>query len=398
MSANYSSVPAAALKQPKPFSIHHSEQQLRDLKSAIDSAYIGPATYENVQEDRKYGITSKWLREAVTAWRNFDWRNVEDEANQFPNFTTDIEENNNAYNIHFMALFSKRKDAVPILALHGWPGSFLEFLPILSRLSAKYSPDNLPYHIIVPSLPGYGYSSAPPLDQDFRLENAAQIFDSLMVQLGFGNGYVVQGGDVGSKIARVLGGTFPRAKAIHLNFSIMPDPGNVDESLYDDLEREGLRRTEWFKDLGSAYALLHATKPATIGLALAASPVSLLAWIGEKFLDWTDDDLPLSVILESVTLYWLTQCFPTSLWPYRQLFTPGAMGAHENPAWHIHKPLAMSWFPKEIAPVPKAWTATTGDLVLFKRHEKGGHFAAMEHPDILMADLEEFVDQVKAQL
>ncbi|KAF5585062.1 aldehyde reductase II [Fusarium pseudoanthophilum] len=109
--------------------------------------------------------------------------------------------------------------------------------------------------------------------------------------VGFGDGYVVQGGDVGSKIARVLRGSFPRAKAIHLNFSIMPGPGNIDESVYDDLEREGLKRAEWFLKFGSAYALMHATKPATIGLALSTSPVSLLAWIGEKFFDWTDDDL-----------------------------------------------------------------------------------------------------------
>ncbi|CVK98882.1 related to epoxide hydrolase [Fusarium mangiferae] len=354
MSANYSTVPAAAVKQPKPFIVHHTDEQLRDFKTAIESAKLGPTTYENLQQDRKYGVTSLWLREAVAAWKEFDWRKVEGQVNRFPNFTAEVEDNGVSYTIHFMALFSNRDDAIPVLALHGWPGSFLEFLPIFSRLSAKHSTQELPYHII--------------------------------------------GGDVGSKIARVLGGTFPRAKAIHLNFSIMPDPGNINEIVYDDLEREGLKRAEWFTKFGSAYALLHAIKPATIGLALSASPVPLLAWIGEKFLDWTDDDLPLDAVLESVSLYWLTQCFSTSLWPYRQLFTPGNIGAHENPVWHINKPLGMSWFPKEIAPVPEAWTATTGDLVLFKKHNKGGHFAAMEHPDVLLADLEEFIDIVKASI
>ncbi|KAF5615446.1 epoxide hydrolase [Fusarium sp. NRRL 52700] len=395
MSANYSTIPVSAVKQPKPFIVHHSDEQLQDFKIAIESAKLGPTTYENLQQNRQYGVTSEWLREAVTTWKDFDWRKVEGQVNRFPNFTAEVDDNGVSYTIHFMALFSNRDDAIPVLALHGWPGSFLEFLPIFSQLSAKYSPQELPYHIIVPSLPGYAYSSAPPLDRDFRLENAANILDSLMVQLGFGNGYVAQGGDVGSKIARVLGGTFPRARAIHLNFSTMPDPGNIEESVYDDLEREGLKRAEWFTKFGSAYALLHATKPATIGLALSASPVSLLAWIGEKFLDYTDDDLPLDAVLESVSLYWLTQCFSTSLWPYRQLFTPGNIGAHENPLWYINKPLGMSWFPKEIAPVPEAWTATTGDLVLFKKHDKGGHFAAMEHPDVLLADLEEFIKMIK---
>ncbi|KAF5707164.1 epoxide hydrolase [Fusarium mundagurra] len=391
MSADYSTIPASALRQSKPFIVHHTDEQLRDFKIDIESAKLGPTTYENLQQDRKYGVTAQWLREAVVAWKTFNWRKIEGEVNRFPNFTAEVDDNGVLYTIHFMALFSNRDDAVPVLALHGWPGSFLEFLPIFSRLSVKYSPQELPYHIIVPSLPGYACSSAPPLERDFRVENAASILDSLMVQLGFGNGYIVQGGDVGSKIARVLGGTFPRAKVIHLNFSIMPDPENIDESVYDDLEREGLKRTEWFTKFGSAYALLHATKPATIGLALSASPVSLLAWIGDRFLDWTDDDLPLDAVLESVSLYWLTQCISTSLWPYRQLFTPGNIGAHENPVWHIDKPLGMSWFPKEIA-----WTATTGGLVLFKKHDKGGHFAAMEHPDVLLADLEEFIQIVKA--
>lgn len=412
MSLPFGEVPASALQQPRPFTVHHSDEQLEELKQLIKLARIGPATYEGLQEDRKYGITTDWLRNAREEWAVFDWylsphlaqllrfsnrvcrRKVEAVTNSFPNFTAKVEDSGSTSVIHFAALFSRRKDAVPVLALHGWPGSFLEFLPILTRLAEKYTPATLPYHIIVPSLPGYAYSSAPPLDRDFRLENAARILDTLMVDLGFGGGYVVQGGDVGSKVARVLGGAHPRAKAVHLNFSIMPDPGNIADSEYDALEKQGLERAAWFKKLGSAYAVLHATKPSTIGLVLQTNPVALLAWIGEKFLDWTDEDPPLDTILESVTLYWLTSCYPTSIWPYRQLFTPGVAGAHENSEWHINKPMGMSWFPKEIAPVPRAWTATTGNLVFFKQHDRGGHFAALEHPDVLLEDLEEFVAQV----
>ena len=111
-------------------------------------------------------------------------------------------------------------------------------------------------------------------------------------------------------------------------------------------------------------------------------------------LDWTDDDLPIETVLEDVTLYWLTDTISTSLWPYRQLFTPGNIGAHENPAWHINKPLGFSWFPKEIAPVPRAWTATTGDLVFFRQHDSGGHFAALEKPEVLLRDVEDFIKEV----
>jgi microsomal epoxide hydrolase len=299
-----------------------------------------------------------------------------------------------SFDIHFVALFSERKDAVPILMLHGWPGSFLEFLPILRLLTNKYTPSTLPYHIVVPSLPGYAYSSPPPHDADFRLEDVSQVLDELMVQLGFSSGFAVQGGDIGSKLARVMGGVHPHAKAIHLNFGIMPDPGNIPDSSYNALEKEGIVRAKDFKLMGSAYAVEHATRPSTIGLALSTNPLALLAWIGEKFLEWTDDDLPLETVFADVTLYWLTDCFATTLYPYRQLFVPGVIGAHENPAWHIYKPMGFSWFPKEIAPVPRAWIAATGNLVFFRQHQKGGHFAALENPEVLLKDLEDFIEQV----
>ena len=305
-----------------------------------------------------------------------------------------IEHAGTEFQVHFLVIFSESENAIPALMLRGWPGSFLEFLPILRLLMNKYTPSTLPYHIIVPSLPGYAFSSPPSLDCDFRLEDIAQIFDQLMVQLGFSNGYAVQGGDVGSKGARVLGGVHPRVRAVHLNFCLMPDPGNISPSEYNELEKEGLIRAQEFGRIGSAYALEHATKPSTIGLALSTNPVASLAWIGEKFLSWTDEDPSPETILESVSLYWLTNCFATSLYPYRQLFTPGNIGAHENPIWHIDKPLGFSWFPKEIAPVPKAWIATTGNLVFFRQHQRGGHVAAIEHPDVLLKDFEDFLSHV----
>lgn len=324
-------------------------------------------------------------------------RKVEDEINSFPNYTAKVKESGDTFDIHFAALFSERTDATPIIMLHGWPGSFLEFLPILKLLKGKYTPQTLPYHIIVPSLPGYAYSSPPPLHRDFRLENCAEIVDNLMVGLGFGDGYVVQGGDVGSMVGRVLGALQPRARAVHLNFCVVPDPGDdVPAADVDEAERAGLLRGQAFLRLATSYAFQHATKPSTVGLALSASPLSLLAWIGEKFLDWTDEDPPLDTILASVTLYWFTGCYPTSLWPYRRLFGPGAgAGIHENPAWRIDgKPLGYSWFPKELAPTPRAWVATTGNLVFSRQHRSGGHFAAMERPEVLLQDVEDFVAQV----
>jgi microsomal epoxide hydrolase len=147
--------------------------------------------------------------------------------------------------------------------------------------------------------------------------------------------------------------------------------------------------------------------------AVGSNPVSLLAWVGEEFLDWTYGDLPIGTVLDSVSLYLFTNCFATSIYPYRHLFTPRVVGAHENSKWHINKPLGFSWFPQDLAPIPAAWVAETGNLVFVRHHNKvihmhavpkdvegesviemavyGGHFAAVEQPDVLWTDLEDFV-------
>ncbi|KAK5248969.1 hypothetical protein LTS06_006035 [Exophiala xenobiotica] len=398
---DFGNLPQDATDDFRPFVVDTPQTDIDALKTLLRLSRVGPKTYENSLPDGRLGLQLEWLQQAVKQWSgNFDWRKSEEHINSFPNYISSIrDDDGRIYDIHFTAFFSKNQDAVPILLLHGWPGSFLEFLPILEKLRHEYNPETLPYHLIVPSLPGYGFSSAPPPDQDMRLEDAARLLDKMMVLLGFGNqGYVVQGGDVGSKVARVIAAEHDNCKAIHINFCIMPEPAEdqIDKRIpVSQAEEEGLHRTEWFKQTGSAYALEHATRPSTIGFALGSSPISLLAWIAEKFLEWTDEDPPIDLILESVTLYWLTDSASTSLWPYRQLFTPGVIGAHENPGWRIpdHKPFGFSWFPMELAPIPQAWAATTGKLSFYRQHDKGGHFAAVEKPDELWNDISEFVEE-----
>lgn len=150
-----------------------------------------------------------------------------------------------------------------------------------------------------------------------------------------------------------MGGIHPHAKVIHLNFGIMPDPGNIPDSSYNALEKEGIVRAQNFKRMGSAYAVEHATRPSTIGLALSTNPLALLAWIGEKFLEWTDDDLPLETVFADVMLYWLTDCFATTLYPYRQLFTPGVIGADENPACALTSRWASPGFQRRLPRYPE---------------------------------------------
>jgi microsomal epoxide hydrolase len=297
-----------------------------------------------------------------------------------------------------VALFSQKKDAVPLALFHGWPGSFLEFLPILSLLRDKYTPETLPYHIIVPSLPGYTLSSPPPLDQDWQIADTARVMHQLLLSLGFGSGYVVQGGDIGSYVSRTIAATYAECKAIHLNFCMMPEPTSSKSTPLKQsaLEEKGMKRFHKFMETGTAYGQMQGHRPATLGHVLSASPLAMLAWIGEKFTEWVDPNhpLPLHTILCDVTLYWLTECFPTCIYTYREDFAiPPAEGFfHGQKHLYVKKPLGYSYFPWELAPTPKSWAETSGNLVWFKAHENGGHFAALERPEELLGDIESFLE------
>ncbi|KAL1988595.1 hypothetical protein VTN96DRAFT_8990 [Rasamsonia emersonii] len=400
MASTFDGLPPSFAGKTTPSRFHVSvpDTKLAELQKLVRLSPLAPATYENQQSNRRYGVSREWMAEAKARWEKFDWRRCEKHINSFPQFMipirTVLDNDSVELEIHFVALFSQKRDAVPLIFLHGWPGSFLEFLPILSLFRDEFAPDNLPYHIVVPSLPGYAFSSPPPLDRDFQIQDVARVMNALMVELGFGNGYVAQGGDIGSKVARVMAAEHDACRAVHLNFCIMSQPKNIDTNQLDDIERQGMMRLSEFHRLGSAYALEQATRPSTIGLVLSSSPLALLAWIAEKFLDWTDADPPTDLILESVTLYWLTETLPRSIYPYRQLFTPGTVSAHEKPQWYIHKPFGYSWFPKELAPIPRSWAATTGNLVFYREHTQGGHFAAMEQPSTLKKDVCDFIAKV----
>ncbi|KZF25282.1 alpha/beta-hydrolase [Xylona heveae TC161] len=393
----FASVPESAKATLKPFKVAIPEDQIEELHSLIQAAKLAPRTYESSQQNRQYGVTYDWMKTTKSTWLNdFDWRKHEKRINSFPHFILPVKnEDGNKYDIHFVALFSKKKDAVPLMLLHGWPGSFLEFLPLLQELQSKYTPETLPYHVIVPSLPGYAFSSRPPLEKNFALKDASYLLNEVMLSLGFGDGYVVQGGDIGSRLSRVMSVLYPSCKAVHLNYCRVIDPPNPQvENELDDIEREGIERHRAFKRSGAAYALEHGTRTSTIGFVLSSSPLALLAWIGEKFLEWTDEDPPLETILESITLYWLTETFPTAIYPYRESQDLNAVDTHANPQWHIKKPFGFSYFPREITPSPRSWIAQTGNLVFFRRHSKGGHFAALEQPKVMLQDIEDFIAQV----
>lgn len=185
----------------KPFTLSVSDKDLSEFRQLLQLSKIGPKTFENQQTETDFGVTYKWLSEAKDYWLNtFDWRAQEKHINSFDNFRMQID----GLDIHFIGHFSEKKDAIPIIFMHGWPGSFSEFIPMLDLVSKKWSKKDLPYHIIVPSLPGYTLSAeTQPIDRSWTMEDTVEIMHKLMTNLGFEK-YLAQGGDVGSFIARGL--------------------------------------------------------------------------------------------------------------------------------------------------------------------------------------------------
>ncbi|KAF2462450.1 putative epoxide hydrolase [Lineolata rhizophorae] len=400
-------VPEAAKVKQHSCELDVPPSTLTELRSLVNAAELGPETCENVWPGAasKYGLTHSWMKEAVQNWGDetlFNWSEIQNSINSVPHFTTTVEHCNRSYTVHYTALFSERSDAIPIVNIHGWPGCFLEFLGIMNKLQSEHTPSTLPYHFIVLSMPGYTFSSGPPLErEDFNVYDVSRIFQSVLAQLGFSDSpdkkYIVAGGDIGSRVARGLAVLDPACAGVHLNFCAdLPMLSYSRENLSDH-DRRRLQRLDEFMREGIGYGMMHATRPATLGFVLSSSPVALLAWLAEKYISWADEDTTPSTetILTFVTLYWLTQTLPRSIYPYRSDFAPSErVPSHGHPAWNIPagKAFGYSDFPNEIQPVPKEWVEKTGRLSWYNVHDKGGHFAALERPEAVLLDLKNFVD------
>ncbi|CAG8295087.1 unnamed protein product [Penicillium olsonii] len=353
----------------EPFKLHVPEYELFRFKELLRLSEIGPETWWNVQNDPQVGISRKWLAETKETWLyHFDWRKHEDQINKFPSFKTVVEDNEaGPIDIHFTALFSAKEDAIPMIFLHGFPSSFMEYLPMIELLAEKYTPENLPYHIIVPSLPDYGLSSRSALNMEMTVATSARIMNKLMLSLGFGNGYVAQGGDLGSMIARVMSVNHEECKALHVNMLVL-NPGENPTSEASPDELEILQRSGAWMKTGLAYALVHGTRPSTVGLAISSSPLALLAWVGEKLLEWVDPREPLSIdtVLAMISFYWFTRTFPRSL--YHAELVRNISQGKPHPI-SKQKPLGYSLFPHDLAVLPKAWAEELyPNLILFKAH------------------------------
>lgn len=220
MANKFNTLPKGVTGKPEPLTLHVPETDLSEFRELVKLSKVGSSTWWNRQNDPQYGVSREWLIQAKEAWlNNFDWRKHEAYINSFPNFKIPIEDpETGRINIHFAALFSARRDAIPVIFLHGFPASFTEFLPMMELLADKYTPENLPYHIIVPSLPDYGLSGSSSKDIEMGVDQAARLMNQLMLELGFSDGYVAQGGDLGSMIARVMSVSYKQCKALHSKY------------------------------------------------------------------------------------------------------------------------------------------------------------------------------------
>ncbi|KAJ7164217.1 Alpha/Beta hydrolase protein [Mycena filopes] len=351
-----------------------------------------------------YGVPLADLRRLAARWVDgYDWREHEACLNAaLRQFTRPISvgSGHGTLSIHYLHKRSEAKNAIPLLFVHGWPGSFLEARKILPLLT-QTAPDHPSFHFVAISLPGYGFSEAP-FQKKFGLDQYAEVCNKLMLALGYDE-YVTQGGDWGCIITRRMATLYgpKHVKAWHSNFPIGALPSPFSQPLdflgllvkpFTTKEKAGLDRTQKYLSMGSGYITQQATKPQTLGYALADSPVGLLAWIYEKLVGWTDkyaweDD----EVLTWVSLFWFSRAGPTaSLRIYFEVgqgnfdtLKASSLSCARSPSI----PLGLSRFPKELLVLPKSWSKKMGKIVFHREHESGGHFAAYEKPEVIVADL-----------
>ena len=348
--------------------------------------------------DGSQGVQSAQLRELVNYWRtSYDWRKAEEKLNAAPQFLTNID----GLDIHFIHVRSRHENALPLIMTHGWPGSVFELLNVIGPLTdptAHGGQAEDAFHLVLPSLPGFGFSQKPT-STGWNPQRIATAWDMLMKRLGY-NRYVSQGGDWGAIISDALGRqapdgllgihvnrveratTFPTAAAQALmNGEPAPDSLSPEETKVFEEVRD-------FVNNGFGYAAIMNTRPETIGYGLADSPVGLAAWLYDKIADWVftagdpDTAVGKDALLDNITLYWLTNTGPSS---GRIYWENAASGAKLTP---IKVPVGVTVFPGEVYKPPKKWLSKTyPHLVYYNQVSKGGHFAAWEEPQLFSQEI-----------
>ncbi|GKQ33937.1 epoxide hydrolase family protein [Streptomyces sp. A012304] len=390
----------------RPFRLDVPQSDLDDLHDRLDRtrwpAGSSPTGWA-------YGVPTDYLRELVRHWRHdYDWRAAEARLNAWPQFKTTID----GANVHFAHIRSPEPDATALVITHGWPGSIVEFLDVVGPLADPAAHGGDPadaFHVVVPSVPGFGLSG-PVTGGGWEAGRVADAWAELMSRLGYER-FGAQGGDWGAAISRELGRAHPdRVIGVHLN--LLPGAQATREPTTEELdalspeERErtlaSWRRWATYSTEGIGYYYQQATRPQTLAYGLSDSPVGQLAWIVEKFREWTDcEELPeeavdRDLLLTNVMLYWLTGTAGSSARIYyeRQHTTTGRVAAPQEPS---SAPTALALFPAEPQIPLRRKAERTENLVRWTSFDRGGHFPAMEEPDLLVGDVRAFFRQLREQ-
>ncbi len=363
-----------------PFLASVEASQIDDLKTRLANTRL-PET-ETVG-DWSQGITLAYVRELLDYWQTgYDMTGWLAQLNRWPQYRAEID----GVAIHFLHVKSERADAVPLIMTHGWPGSVLEFMDVIAPLTAPKDPAQPAFHLVIPSLPGYGFSGKP-VQSGWGVERTAEAWDQLMRALGYDR-YFAQGGDWGAAVTMAIGVQNKGAcAAIHVNMPIARPPQEVLDNP-TPYETESLGRLGWYRASDNGYAIIQATRPQTLGYGLTDSPVGQMAWIVEKFQGWSDCDghpensFSKDQLLDTVMLYWLTASAASSARMYWHSF----LNQNFEP---IDLPVGCSLFPKELFRPSRRWAETRfRNITYWNELDKGGHFAAMEQPEL-------FVDEIR---
>lgn len=375
----------------RPFEVTVPDEELADLHRRLTQTRWPEAEPVAGWEQ---GAPLAWVRELCERWRDgYEWRRLESRLNSLPQFTTEID----GLRIHFLHVRSPEPDATPLVITHGWPGSVVELLDVLAPLTdpcAHGGEARDAFHVACPSLPGYGWSGKPT-EPGWGAERIAAAWAELMTRLGYER-FGAQGGDWGSAVSTALAAAEPeRVAGVHLNYA----PVGPDKSTFDDLteaESRALADMAEHVEWGMGYSQIQATRPQTLGYGLIDSPAGLCAWIGEKLWAWTDhggdprDAIGSDAILDLVSVYWHTRTAASAARLYwEEPFARPSGRERYRGAEPLPTPVGISIFPREIMRPSRRWCERRySDIRFFEELDSGGHFAALEQPQL-------FVDQVR---
>lgn len=379
-------------KAIRSFRINIPDEALADLRRRV-LATRWPD--QETVEDRSQGIQLAKLQELVRYWgTDYDWRKVEARLNAWPQFMTEID----GLDIHFIHVRSKHENALPLIVTHGWPGSVVEQLKIIDPLTnptAHGASASDAFHVVIPSMPGYGFSGKPK-DTGWNPDRFARTWAELMKRLGYTR-YVAQGGDWGSPVSSAMARQkAPGLLGIHINLPATIPPevaavlavGGPAPAGLSEKERMAFDALDTFYKKYRAYGVMMGTRPQVIGYALTDSPAGLAAWIydynnGEPERLLSKDD-----VLDDVTLYWLTNTATSSARLYWETAGQSVLLSAAQMTTDISLPVAITVFPDEVYRAPETWARRAyRNLIYFNEVDKGGHFAAWEQPELFSAEL-----------